>query len=61
MSMDGNNKKLSNGRELSVYDFDKDHKMVRIVDRNGLTTETMYENDLILEMAKLVILRSSNA
>lgn len=57
--MDGNRKDFSDGRVLALYDYNDTHKLLKIVDKNGLITENLYENDLLIELAKLIGYRCS--
>lgn len=53
----GNSKCFIDGRKVGVYDFSDKQKMVQIVDKDGLTHETLVDNDVLAELAKLITLR----
>lgn len=53
----GNSKCFIDGRKVGVYDFNDKQKMVQIVDKNGLTQETLIDTELLVELAKLIDLR----
>jgi hypothetical protein len=57
--MIGNTKVFPDGRKIGVYDYNDTHKMIQFIDRNGLTQEFLYENDVMKELAKLITLRVS--